>query len=108
MEPNDLYGLPLDEFVTKRGELARDLRGDGRRDEAKAVAALRKPSAAAWAVNQLVRTQAQAVSELFACGDELTDTQAEVLAGRQDASALRDAAEQERAAVDKLTDLARG
>jgi hypothetical protein len=108
MQPNDLYGLPLEEFVAKRGELARELRGDGRREEAKAVTALRKPSVAAWAVNQLVRTQGKAVDELLASGDELTDTQAEVLAGRQDASALRDAAEQERGAVDKLTDLARG
>jgi hypothetical protein len=55
-----------------------------------------------------VRTQAKSVDELFACGDELTDTQAEVLGGRQDAAALREAAEHERAAVDKLTDLARG
>ena len=37
------------------------LRAEKRRDEAAEVAALRKPSIAAWAVNQLVRTQHDAV-----------------------------------------------
>jgi hypothetical protein len=108
MQADDLYGLPLDEFIAKRGELAKALRADGRRDEATAVTALRKPSVAAWAVNQLVRSQRKAIADLFASGDELSDTQTEVLAGRQDAAALRGAVEQERAAVDKLTELAHG
>ena len=61
MEPDDLYGLPLDRFVAERGALAKALRADGRRDEASRVAALRKPSVAAWAVNQLARTQRPAM-----------------------------------------------
>ena len=35
------------------------------------MAALRKPSVAAWAVNQLVRTQAASAKELFGAGDAL-------------------------------------
>jgi len=68
---DDLYGLPLDRFVAERTALARELRGAGRREEAGEVAALRKPSVAAWAVNQLVRTQGRAVDELFEAVDAL-------------------------------------
>ena len=89
---DDLYGLPLDRFVAERTALARELRGAGRREEAGEVAALRKPSVAAWAVNQLVRTQGRAVDELFEAGDALRKAQDGVLAGRDDAGSLRSAA----------------
>lgn len=46
MDVDDLYALPLDRFVPERGTLAKALRADRRRDEAKDVAALRKPSVA--------------------------------------------------------------
>jgi hypothetical protein len=104
----DLYGLPLERFVTERGALARALRADGRRDEAAAIAALRKPSVAAWAVNQLVRSQRAAIAELFAAGDALRNAQADLLAGRGDGPALRAAGDRERAAVDRLVDGAHG
>ncbi len=108
MEPDDLYGLPLNSFIPERTELARTLRSAKERDEAAAVAALRKPSVAAWAVNQLVRTQGAAVADLFAAGDALRDAQADLLAGRGDGRSLRAAGERERAAVDTLVDAARG
>lgn len=108
MEPDDLYGLPLDRFVPERGALAKALRGEKRRDEAAAVAALRKPSVAAWAVNQVVRSQGSAVKALFGAGDELRDAQARLLDGKGDGRALRAANERERAAVDELVEAARG
>ena len=108
MDSDQLYGLPLDQFVPERAALVKALRADGDREQAAEVAALRKPSVAAWAVNQLVRTQRRAVDDLFAAGDTLRDVQAEVMAGRQDAQALRDAAGEERAAVDALVQSARG
>ena len=108
MEPDELYGLPLDRFIPERGALAKALRADKRRDEAAAVAALRKPSVAAWAVNQLVRSQGAGVAELFAAGDELREAQARLLAGSGDGQALRAANERERAAVDELVQAARG
>ncbi len=108
MDPDELYGLPLDRFIPERGALAKALRADKRRAEAAEVAALRKPSVAAWAVNQLVRSQAAGVEELFAAGDELRDAQAALLAGSGDGRALRAANERERAAVDELVDAARG
>lgn len=108
MEPDDLYGLALDRFIPERTALARALRADKRRDEATAVAALRKPSVAAWAVNQLVRSQPSDVAELYASGDALRDAQAALLAGSGDGRALRAANERERTAVDVLVQAARG
>jgi hypothetical protein len=108
MDVDALYGLPLDRFVPERGALARSLRAAGRREEAEAVALLRKPSVAAWAVNQLVRTQSRSIAKLFDAGDALREAQASLLAGRGDARALRAATSRERAAVDALATAARG
>jgi hypothetical protein len=108
VQPDDLYGLPLERFVPERAALAKELRAAGRRDEAAGVAKLRKPSAAAWAVNQLVRTQRDATRELFAAGDAVRAAQADVLAGRGDARALHQAAARERDAVGGLVETARG
>ncbi len=105
---DDLYGLPLDRFIPERASLVRELRSGGEREQAAAVAALRKPSVAAWAVNQLTRTRRREVDALFAAGDALRDVQAGVLGGSADARELRSAAEQERAAVDALVQIARG
>ena len=108
MDVDELFGLPLDEFIPERTALAKSLRAEGRRDEAKEVAATRKPSVAAWAVNQLVRTQGATAGELFDAGDALRAAQDEVLAGKGDRTSLREAADRERQAVDELINAARG
>ncbi|HEX8105745.1 MAG TPA: hypothetical protein VF533_24225, partial [Solirubrobacteraceae bacterium] len=54
-EVDALFALPLEEFVPARDALAKALRAEKRREDAKAVAALRRPSLGAWAVNQVVR-----------------------------------------------------
>lgn len=104
----ELYGLALEEFIPGRQALAKVLRQEGRREQAKEVAALRKPSAAAWAVNQLVRTQRRDVEALFAAGDTLVAAQTALVAGKGDAGALREAQVHERDAVAALTQTARG
>jgi hypothetical protein len=103
-----LYGLPLDEFVGARDALAKELRADGRRDDAAAVKALKKPSVAAWAINQALRTQGKAARELWEAGDALAAAQEKVLAGKGSGADLRTAGERERAAVESLVDAARG
>jgi hypothetical protein len=108
VQADELYGLALEQFIPERGALAKALRAEKRREEAAAVAALRKPSVAAWAVNQLVRSQGASLQELFAAGDELREAQARLLAGSGDGKALRAANERERAAVDELVQAARG
>jgi hypothetical protein len=107
-EADDLYGLPLDAFVAERDALAKRLRADKKRDEADAVKALRKPSVAAWGVNQAVRSQPKAARALWKAGDALIAAQDDLLAGKGDAAALRAATEGERDAVDALMDAARG
>jgi hypothetical protein len=107
-DPRDLYGLPLDRFVSERGVLAKALRAEGDKEEAALVAALRKPSVAAWTVNQLIRTQRRAVEAVFEAGDEVKRAQSELLAGQGSARVLREAAGRERRAVDEVTEVARG
>jgi hypothetical protein len=103
-----LYGLPLDAFVGERDGLAKQLRAAGQRDEANAVKALKKPSVAAWAVNQALRTQSKAARELWNAGDALAAAQEAILAGKGSGADLRAATERERAAVEPLVDAARG
>src|ERR671939_1646382 len=102
------YGLALDAFVPERDALAKRLRADGDRAAADEVKALRKPSVAAWAVNQAVRSQPKAARALWDAGDALIAAQDDLLGGRGDAAGLRAAAEGERAALDALLDAARG
>ena len=108
MDAHNLYGLALDRFVAERGAVAKALRAEDRRGEAAEVASLRKPSIAAWAVNQLIRTQGRAVQALFDAGDALRGAQADLLAGSGDGRTLRAAGDRERGAVDDLVAAARG
>jgi hypothetical protein len=103
-----LYGLALDAFIGERDALARELRNMGKRGEAAAVKALAKPTIAAWAVNQAVRSQPQAARELWEAGDALAAAQEAVLSGKGSGSDLRSATERERMAVEPLVDAARG
>ena len=103
-----LYGLPREEFVVERDALAKQLRADGRRDEAAAIKALAKPTVAAWAANQAVRSQKRAARDLWKAGDALSAAQDAVLAGKGSGAKLREANERERAAVETLVDAARG
>lgn len=105
---HDLYGLPLEQFVAARKSLAQTLRKGGHREQAAEIMALRKPSLAVRAVNQLIRAQGREITALFEAGDALQRAQSELLAGRGDGQALRAAVARERDAVGELADLARG
>src|SRR4051795_1382837 len=107
-DADNLYGLPLEQFVPQRDALAKRLRADKRREDAAEVKALRKPSVAAWAVNQAVRSQPKAARALWDAGDALIAAQEDLLSGRGDAAALRAAAEDERSALDEVVGAGRG
>ena len=77
-EIDRLYGLPLAEFTKERDALARRLRADGKRDEATAIADLRKPVLAAWVVNRLARACRTDV-------ESLVEAAAAIRAGKPDA-----------------------
>lgn len=70
-EVDRLYGLPLDEFTVSRNQLVRRLNQDGQRGAAAEVAALRKPSVPAWAVNQLARERREDMQELLHIADAI-------------------------------------
>jgi hypothetical protein len=92
-----LYGLELDEFTQARNDAAAELRAEGRREEADEIKALRKPTAAAAAVNRLVREQRKDVEQFLAAAAKLRDAQ---FAGKGDLAAATKA---ERDALSKLT-----
>jgi hypothetical protein len=103
-----LYGLPLEEFIAERGALAKRLRAAGDRDAATRVAALRKPSVAAWTLNQLVRSRAADVAAFAQAAESLHAAQSALLEGKGSPADLRGATEAERAAVARLVEVARG
>jgi hypothetical protein len=105
---DELYGLPLDEFIPRRDELAKVLRATGQRDEAAWVKALRKPSAAAWLVNQLVRTQKRDARRVLERGDALRVTQERALARQAGRGELTGATHQYAQAVRTLLSNAPG
>lgn len=106
MDADELYTVPLARFVPERTALVKALRAAGEKDAAKDAAALRKPSVAAWAVNQIVRSESKAMKELLRAGDALRTAQEEVFGGGGAPDELRSALERERAAVDALRDAA--
>jgi hypothetical protein len=97
----ELYALPPADFTRARDERAKALRKAGDRDEADAVKALRKPTVAAWALNQLARKRPKEVEGLVAAGEDLRAAQDELLAGG-DRKAFQSAAATERDQVAKL------
>ena len=99
---DELYALSPAEFTRARDERAKALRKEGQRDEADAVKSLRKPTVAAWSLNQLARRRPKDVERLVAAGEELRAAQDELLAGG-DRGAFQDAATEEREQVGKLS-----
>ncbi len=98
----ELYGLTPGEFTRARDERVKALRGDGDREAADAVKALRKPTVAAWALNQLVRRRPKDVETLLRAGRELRAAQEELVGGGE-RSAFQNAAAKERELVAKLS-----
>jgi hypothetical protein len=70
-----LYGLPATEFVAARDDAVRELRQAGHRAEAEQIKDLRKPTAAAAAVNRLVRERRGEVEGLLAAAKALREAQ---------------------------------
>ncbi|HEY8001476.1 MAG: hypothetical protein ACHQJ5_05135 [Vicinamibacteria bacterium] len=106
-EASELYALPLGEFTAARDEAAKRLRASGDADAARAVKALRKPSRAAWAINQAVRAEPGATRELIEAGERLARAQDGALAGEAGGGAeLRAAIAAQGEEVERLTEAA--
>jgi hypothetical protein len=104
---DELYALPPSDFTGARDERAKALRKEGQREEAGAVKALRKPTLAAFALNQLARRRRKDVEALLAAGEKLRAAQEELLAGG-DRNAFQSAASSERDQVAALATAAAG
>jgi len=72
-EPSELetallavYRGPLEEFVSRRDALAKQLRADKRREDADRVKALRKPSRTAWVLDHIVHEDPASIEQLTA------------------------------------------
>jgi len=80
---DELYGAPLDDFVGERTRLAKALVDEGRKDDAAALRGLRKPSVAAWVLNQLSRRNRREIDLLLDSGHRLRQAQASLLGGSE-------------------------
>lgn len=85
---DELYGLAPGAFVTRRNELAREVKADGDRELAGRIEKLRRPTQSAWAINQWVRAYPDDSALIAELASELT-------------------AAQRRSAVDKMRALSR-
>jgi hypothetical protein len=70
-----LLAVPSATFVEERKKLVQELRDEGRSDEARAVAAMRKPSPVVLAVNRAARDRPQAARDAATAAERLARTQ---------------------------------
>jgi hypothetical protein len=103
---DELYGVDASEFVAARKRLAAELRAAGDGDAAKAIGAARRPTNAAWAMNQLVRRDADVLTAFLERSRELATAQQAALAGDRDA--LRTATRAHRQAMMEAVETAAG
>ncbi|WP_068007004.1 hypothetical protein [Nocardia pseudobrasiliensis] len=94
----ELYGTDPGEFVRARDAQVKDARAAGDKDLATAVAKLRRPTVAAWAVNLLAREAGEEVGVLMDLGAALRDAQRRLSADR-----LRTLTAQRQQAVNALS-----
>lgn len=72
---DDLFGVTPEEFVRARDQFAKQLRGQGRADEAAEVKRLRRPSVVVWSLNQVARRHPDEVAALLTAGNEVRAAQ---------------------------------
>lgn len=93
---DELFTLEPAAFTAARNALAKALRTGGDKAGSAAVATLRRPSATAWALNQVARTDPDLVHDALEAGAELRAATDAALAG--DRAGLRSASAEDRAA----------
>ena len=79
---DELYGLPPDQFTASRNQRAKASKADGDLELGAQVAALRRPSTAAWVVNQLARHRRDELGQLIELGTALREAHLDLKAER--------------------------
>jgi hypothetical protein len=102
---DQLYALPLEEFIPARDAAAKELRKAGDRETAAVVAKLPKPTPAAWTANQVARERPDLIAAMLEAGTELREAQEAAVSGGG-GRGLRDATLAERRAVDAVMNAA--
>jgi hypothetical protein len=95
---DELYRLDPDEFMARRQDLAASAREAGQTAVAKQIAALRKPTRSAWAVNRLVRAEPEVTQRITDLAAELRDAERGM-----DGARIRELSAARRRLVDDLT-----
>jgi len=101
-ELDALYALPAGQFTAARNDLARRLLRAHQADRAAAVRTLRRPTAAAAAVNVLARREPRLRAQLVEATRRLEEARASALAGLATTTEVGDAARGEENAVRDL------
>lgn len=96
-----LYAGPLDDFTARRDAAAKAAKAAGDGARAAAIKALKKPSATAWACNQVARSEREAVRALLEAGQALRVAVARTVQ-HGEAPEMRDVMEATRAAEEPL------
>jgi hypothetical protein len=106
-EASALFREPPEMFISARDALARRLGDDGRVDDAATIKALRKPTVAAWALNQLAEGDPDGVRALVDAGAEVRAAQQAALSSKRGATErLREATAARRTSVARLASVA--
>ena len=104
-EARELYSVPPPDFVARRNALVRQLKADGRSDDAKAVGALRRPRLGEYALNAAVREDDALASRFAGAVAAATAAQSAAIGGGG-AEAMRAATRELRAATTALIEAA--
>jgi hypothetical protein len=100
-----IYAVPREEFVAARGAAVKELKAAGDGEAAAVVGSARKPTVAAWAVNQLRRRERRRLARFLGLADELEAAQ-RALIEEGDRDSFTDAAEAFRKALGDLVERA--
>jgi hypothetical protein len=95
---DQLYAADPAEFTDRRSDLVGQARADGDQAAARAIGALRRPTRAAWVVNQLARADPDAVARLSRLGDDLRAAESALDGGK-----LRELSQTRRKLLGQLT-----
>jgi hypothetical protein len=98
---DELYALTPAEFTAARDDRARQARAGGEREAAAEIKKLTRPTASAWAVNQLVRAAPPELTRLYSVAEALGEAQ-RTLAGER----LRELAADRRSVISDLLPVA--
>jgi hypothetical protein len=93
---DELYGLDPGEFTGRRNALAVNARKSGAGAAAAQISALRRPTRAAWVLNQLARAEPDVANEFGALGDQLRQAHVAL-----DGAQIRELTKQRRQLIDQ-------